>query len=587
MTKIKSLLNNSRTQNTIYYILSAVMSYFISRAFMVHLVVSSTSIVNYIVFAVSMFLLIRTKNEESRRNKIISALFAVPFALFLTFGNYAVDCSTLTTFFVTSIGFFVLFYVLFLFLFKLTDCRDAVIDSKKERTKSKKVFWLSFVFLLAAWLIYFLAYFPGYTTQDSIEQIKQATGLAPWCNWHPVMHTLIVKLTYHAGVSIFKSPMGGIAVYSVVQSVLMGLTVSYFLVTLYKFRINKTAIILAFLFFAFFPIIPIYNITMWKDIYFAIVVLAFSTALWRLTKYFESNNTKKLPAFEGTLIFFSAIGVCLFRSNGYYAFLISLPFLFFAFFKRSKKLSVLMLASFIVATIIKVPVYTLLNIENADILETVGVPLQHICSAAAGSYSFTDEQYVYITQLLPIETIRETYDPYIVDPIKNAIRSYNTAFIIEDNKLLFLKMWLSIGLKHPLLYLKGQVLQTFGYWYPDTRYWVYPWIADNEIGITKQETVFSFLSTITNKIQYAYQNIPIISILWCIGAYSWVMILSFMMSIQRRMKNRLVVYAVPLAVLASLMLATPVFAEFRYAYSLVLCAPLFCILPFSEKQKTK
>ena len=57
---------------------------------------------------------------------------------------------------------------------------------------SRKQKLLCYFGLLFCWLFWFLYQFPGVLTPDSISQFSQATGLIPFSNHHPILHTLFV-----------------------------------------------------------------------------------------------------------------------------------------------------------------------------------------------------------------------------------------------------------------------------------------------------------------------------------------------------------------------------------------------------------
>ena len=559
------------------------LSVFPAAAFMIELETRSSHFVNYIIFAVSVFLVTKAFAIRDKRCKSISFIAGVIFSAFMTFGNYDVNCKSVVRFFICFIGFFVFFQSAVAVLLSSVQNISLVKDGKRENTR--KVFWMSIAVLLLAWLPYFLAYFPVFTTEDSISQLEQVTGTKPWNNWHPILHTLIIKATYSLGLLISGGNQTiGVAVYSIVQTAFMALVFAYFLVTLYRFGINKKAIIVSLGFFALYPVIPMYNITMWKDVWFAGVVLAFLVTLWRLLRYWDEHRSKKLPLFEGILFFVLSVCVCLLRSNGYYAFILTIPFLFFAFRKKTLKVALIAVLAFAVAFIIKGPVYNACNVERADILETIGVPMQHICGAITDGAELSAEEEAFVNEILPIEKIKEVYTPSSVDWIKMAIREEGNLSYLEAHKKELFSLWFHLGLRNPVSYFKAQVLQTFGFWYPDVQFWIYPWFTND--GFTYQQTPLlpQGLSALLNVAQNLYLKVPIISAVWSLGLYTWVLIISFFVSVFKKRKTDWVLYILPLAIIASLMLATPVYAEFRYAYSIVISMPLFVIFPFGKKE---
>lgn len=556
-----------------------------TAAFMIDLGMHPKNIVNYIIFGVSAFFINKAFKIRDKQIKIIAFAVGVIYASFMTFGNYTANCKSIFTFAICFFGFFIIFESAAIVLLQKTLTVSLYKDGKRENIK--KVFFLSLAIMLLAWLPYFLAFFPGFTTDDSINQLKQVTGAEPWMNWHPVFHTLIIKATYSLGLALSGgNQTAGIAVYTVVQLAFTGLVFAYFITTLYRFKIHKKAILASLLFFVLFPIVPIYNMTMWKDVWFAGFVLAFLVTLWRLLKHFEESKTKNIPVFEGIMFFVLAVCVCLSRSNGYYAFLLTIPFLIIAFRKKTLKVALIVVLAFVVAFVVKGPVYSACNIAGADVLETIGVPVQHICGAITDGAELTSEEEEFVNEILPVETIKKVYDKNSVDPIKMTIRNEGNLHYLETHKKEFIILWVHLGARNPMSYLKAQVNQTYGYWYPDVTYWILPWFDNGGFDFCQKSLLPQGTGDLLLSLNVVY-NIPVISAFWSLGLYTWILLGCFFISVFKKRGSDWVIFILPLAILFSLMLATPVFAEFRYAYSIVVSMPLFVILPFAKKEEVK
>ena len=71
--------------------------------------------------------------------------------------------------------------------------------------------------------------------------------------------------------------------------------------------------------------------------------------------------------------------------------------------------------------------------------------------------------------------------------------------------------------------------------------------------------------------------VPIYGTLWSMGVACWVLLFSISVSVIRRDYHRLICYLPGIALLLSVLAATPVATEFRYVYFLVLCLPFYLI----------
>ena len=81
--------------------------------------------------------------------------------------------------------------------------------------------WGFALLLLACWLPYLFAVWPGTVSNDSITQLKQIFGLIPLENSNPLTQTGLLWLSVRAGMGIFGSADAVVALYVCVQATLM------------------------------------------------------------------------------------------------------------------------------------------------------------------------------------------------------------------------------------------------------------------------------------------------------------------------------------------------------------------------------
>lgn len=92
---------------------------------------------------------------------------------------------------------------------------------------------------------------------------------------------------------------------------------------------------LAWIFYAIIPYNGIYSVTLWKDVWFGGIVVSLLLFVWiYFTEALQTHQRIGLMF----LICVMGIGVCLFRSNGYYAFAGFVVVLLVFSWKRNKKL---------------------------------------------------------------------------------------------------------------------------------------------------------------------------------------------------------------------------------------------------------
>lgn len=443
---------------------------------------------------------------------------------------------------------------------KLSNC----LYDKKEQ---KKVFLYTFLAIAVLNLfILFTTRYPGVVFRDSMGQIEDGL-LNSYNNHHPILHTMFIKLCIEIGRNLLGSLNAGVAVYSVSQILLMAFTFAYTVSTVYMASSNKKLCIIIALWYIIMPFHMEYSYTMTKDVPFSAMVVLFSVSVFRILK--NLSTTKK----DYLLLLLSSFGVCLLRNNGYFIFIFT-TILFAILFRNKKKLLIMFISVLIVSYIVKYPVLNALNINQSNINESLSVPIQQISRVVVEEKEITKEQEKLISQLVDLDDIKESYSSYISDPIKKLIRVDSKDKYISNNKLEYLKLWFELGLKYPSTYFEAWVDLTKGYWNSGYSYWVFISIVwDNNLGIYQTINI-----PILNMLYTAYLQplfkMPGLKIFLAIGLYTWLLIFSFWRAIRKNDKVSVLSLMPYIMNVISLLVATPVYSEFRYAY------PVFCGIPF-------
>ena len=292
-------------------------------------------------------------------------------------------------------------YYFSIYIDKIIQKINIKIPKNKE---NKKHFILFFVFFTVYALIGFIwlaAFYPGGFSADSINQYTQATT-GNYNDWHPALHTL---LFFNLPLAIFKTPQSIVAC----QIILFSAAVAYTTTTIYSIAKRKWGIVF-FLVIVTNPIVFDELMFPWKDVGFAIVSLLTATII--LKNYWEHIILKQ----QTTHVFFIIILASLltlatlFRHNG---FLFSLPALLSLFFFLSKKQWSILLAIFLsMLFMIKVPLYSILNVQSPDkrTVETVGFPLTILGNIAKYAPQSMDEKTAnYMYEIAPANIWEEDY----------------------------------------------------------------------------------------------------------------------------------------------------------------------------------
>lgn len=433
------------------------------------------------------------------------------------------------------------------------------------------IFFLCFGSMLIMWLPYFVINYPGILSFDSINQVGQATGILELRSNHPPIHTALIGICFKFASFLGQTSNVGVAIYTIIQMLIMAAVESNVIRVVYQYT-GKCGICLAsWCYFALVPFHAMYSMTMWKDILFA------GFTLWMITVIYQIVQERAQVGWGLWIQFIiSSILMMLFRNNGRIAYFICIPFFIYGISRNIKRNVGMILIPLVISFVITGPVYSAANVgDSGDIVEALSVPLQHVARVVRDCDDLNDEDIALIEELAPIEEIESTYNCRLSDPMKMLMWSYDSGKVIEASKTDYFMLWLRLGIQHPIKYLLAEIDLTVGYWYPSIQYntieyGVYP----NDYGIyTRLDTEGNMYQNMCKWTQL-YRYIPLYGNLFSIGTMCILMIFVILVNWYcHNHRSNLVILPVA-GVLLTLMLATPLFAELRYIYVLMLAMPI-------------
>lgn len=566
------------------------------------------------------------KTRELIYQTIIKLLFAFLYALFITLGDYdrVLAWSGPQTAWRlagwTALAFVAL-SVLFMaadlgtgadtgawnFLQKNRGGKDKGAEARMQRRNSRKYMYFLFaVVCFLCWLPYFLIYFPGWVSNDTVWQLEQACGWVEPSNHHPWMHTMIIKAFFMLGFRIFGTYTGAVATFVFAQMVFMALVYAIVLYDFYRRGVRWLWLALAVFFYACLPVNGLYAVCMGKDVIFAGVLLLYAREVYRysfrktehvsdMTQPAQGRGSRNDGTGSGTVrrkekyigclnwlqengndIRLGILGllVCMLRSNGILVFAGTAVFMIAAgvFRKNWLRAVICTVAVLVCYMVYHGPVLGALQVTQPDTIEGLTMPTQHLLSAYLNGGEVTEEEAAMMGEVVPMEYIASYYNPYYFDIVKEYIRSEGNQQVIADNKGKYLALWARVGLRNPAQYLEAEVRQTCGYWCFDINEPIYEQyrMAENPFGLTTQRKVFSYdfglwMDDFLMKFQDFYNRV------WSLGLTTWTMLACMAYMLYRR---RSCLACLPYVMLfMSLLLATPVHAEFRYTYGMFVALP--------------
>ncbi len=452
---------------------------------------------------------------------------------------------------------------------------------RSERKHPFAVFFAVFASIAAIDLLYlFFDAHPGILTTDSVTTIRQLMGDDAYNNTMPFWHTLTVKLFVTPGLALFGDMNAAIACFHAAQILFMAACFGYIIQTLYQIGTPWWFLAGTYAVYAIQPHNIVYSVTLWKDIPFAGAAALFITSLYRLLMGVGKSRINYAVFLLG------ALGFSLWRTNGWYAFLVTVLVMAFLLGRKHRKLLLLMTAVLIFCWILLNPVLSILGVSETNLVEAFAVPMQQVARVVSEGRELNPEESYLLGEIFWLDKVPELYNPLTVDPIKFETFRYEQVPYIRANAGEYLHLYLSLGLKYPGDYLKAWIDETKGYWNGGYFFWIYTKHMDsNPYGIanTVNENLISQLFAAA----FRYLEKPaFLQPLTSIGLHIWALVTCALINILKKRKEFLL--AIPLLVLVGgLWIGTPVYAEFRYAYPIFVGMPLILATTLFEAKKSE
>ncbi len=464
---------------------------------------------------------------------------------------------------------------------------------------------LTFGFMLLCWLPVLLAVYPGFFVYDAQEEWLQVAS-RNFTTHHPLVHVLLLGGIVCAVHKVTDSYNLGIACYMTVQMLIVSGCFTYLLVFMRRRKVAKGVRIASLVYFAFFPVIVMFTLCSAKDTIFTAALLMLLLALIDLGsdsgRFFASRN-------QMALFVLSALAMMLFRKNGVYAFavmaLILLLYVNKKFYSGKtirdshekaqrpylRKMALLLAIIFASYFMINSVMILALHAKNEENQEILTVPIQQL----ARTYKFNPEAFdpedvAALHAVLPEEAL-VLYNPKLSDPVKVHFRNN----VYAANKTRYAKLWLKIGLRKPLSYINAWLMNSYGFWYPDTVIDVYSgntvftftYDESSYFGYEVEEPGYRdskipWLDKAYRKLslEISQEKVPIYSMLYSPGGIFWGIAFVFAYMLYRKKYHIVVPYLMVLIVWLTVILG-PTYLP-RYVLIFWFVIPLFAAMLLEE-----
>lgn len=567
-------------------VLNIIKSFFATFAVMGITGLETSNIFLLCVFSVSFILFnFRKKYIEKPEKRIViqgivlAVVFSVMYSLFadLTGGleNKAFRIIYLGC---CMVGLFVIFFELTVSAVRYFSQEKELFKGEDRRVFSPKILLLYSGIIFVCMIPFLLLNYPAVMTPDSISQYRQIIGELPLKNHHPWIHTLTFGLFYKLGFAITHNEIASIAFYTVFQMATISISVGYAIECLYEAGIKKRFRIALLLMFVLYPYNMIYSVTIWKDVLFSIAVLVLTITIFRVSK--------KWTLRDKIIFVVSAFGMCFYRFNGYYAFIVTLILLLVFNRKRIKNYLIYGVGVLVVVILVNGPLGNAVGLQKTSFAFAMTMPLQQIGNVVATGGDLTEEQRNFLNGINDIELMGELYEPQCEDPLLDWATA-NDEYYLDTCKGEFLLEWIKIGLNNPGKYVEAFLNQTKGYWAPmSPGQTVFFGIMEGNAAGLEGEPLFRgpIPVKINELLTKIYTMIPVYGTFYSMGSCFWLLLLGIAICIGRREEKKLESFLPVFLITGTVLLAAPLVSDLRYQYPLMVSLPYLLLISFAVKK---
>ena len=354
-----------------------------------------------------------------------------------------------------------------------------ISEPKSFRSSTPFNFFYIWAIIFLFWMPVFFALYPGAFVYDATEEYVEVIS-RQFTMHHPLLHVLTLGGIVHLFEYIGAGANLGIAVYVLLQMLVMSTALSFVVRSIQMWGVTKRYAFITVLFFSIFPLFPLYAVCTAKDGLFTVFLLVSIVSMGNIIRLADVKDAKppspaSVPPMSDMVIFIvSSTLMMMLRNNGLYAYTATALIIVIVFVvdrrqrsassnRTTTRLLILMALSIVLSLggtrILKLAT----GATDGEHQELLTVPIQQL--ARTYTYSpeaFTPDEESILKAFIP-EDYLTTYTPRVSDVLKSGFdnRYY------ESHRALFYRLWLTIGVRRPLTYLNAHLGTAYGYLYPD------------------------------------------------------------------------------------------------------------------------
>ena len=439
----------------------------------------------------------------------------------------------------------------------------------------QKMLLATFAALLLAWVPFWLSYFPGIMSPDSLSAWTQALTFR-LNDYSPAVYTLYIWLT--------GTPLGTPAAASLVQLLLTAALIAALFSYLDRHGARRWLLAAGLALYIGLPIFGTFTVTLWHDILYSLLVLWVTHAMYLS---FVSKGQWLAVRGHSWALGAALLLIPLFAHNG-----LSVVFGVLAgalLVLRGQRRRVLAIAAGWLASflLVQMLVYPMLGIRPYSKAFASEALIHQISNAITqhGTSGLTASEKAYLQQIMPFKDWVQKYNPYTPQFLvsKRFNPSYNES-PIDHHYSEFLKVWADIGMRYPGSYLNERVTENALVLRPTGNYKIALSglrISSNSIGLKTRSVAQTLLDTLRRIANFTTTNM-----IWLWRPF-WVMWLLLALTIAGVvLRGRVIAFAAIPWIFQVLGLAISIQGQsVRYYYSLFLILPYLLAIVFMQRHR--
>lgn len=337
-----------------------------------------------------------------------------------------------------------------------------------------KHFFAAHGVILSGFLIPFAAYYPAIMAYDVIPQLDQVK-VSGYTTHHPLIHTLMLSMSLKIGEilpAVHNADRAGLAVYTVVQMLIVAGCFAYVYVFLLKKGVNRLLCYCFVLCAAFYPTHGMLAVSITKDTVYGVLVMVFTVFVWDMVTWDRNQDmgVKWLSAYLAVTVF-----LLLFRNNSIYAWLCYAAVASVVLYRGKGndrkffwKTAAVHVSALMLYALTSAGMAAAVHASNTTYArEMLSVPAQQIARVVAYHEEELDGQ--------DIERLAEVWGEGNMPEYVPAIADRSKRDIPNDKEALraLAREWAELGVRYPGEYIRAFLLKNKGMWYLEDSTYLY------------------------------------------------------------------------------------------------------------------